>query len=221
MSSLPVAQYAREQMVAQQIRAWDVLDVAVLNLFRRLPRELFVPLEYRDLAYADTDIPLGGGQHMLAPKVVGRILQALAIQPGEQLLEIGTGSGYLSACLALQGARVTSLEIDATLAAQARANLTAAGIDGVDVVHADALAHLAGPARFDAIVVTASLPIYDSRLESQLKPGGRLFAVVGEGAAMDARLITLAASGQRRQVSLFETVLDPLANAQRIEHFRF
>jgi protein-L-isoaspartate(D-aspartate) O-methyltransferase len=221
MSSLQAAKYAREQMVAQQIRAWDVLDERILNLFRELTREQFVPAAYRDLAYADTDIPLGHGQHMLAPKVVGRILQALKVQPHEQVMEVGTGSGFLSACLALQGAAVHSVEIFADLAEQARRNLAAAGIAKVQVVTGDALGMLAGPARFDAIVVTASLPVYDSRFEAQLKPGGRLFVVVGEGAAMDARLITIEASGQRRQESLFETVLDPLVNALRIEHFRF
>lgn len=221
MTSLQPATYAREQMVAQQIRAWDVLDEQILNLFRSLTREQFVPKAYRDLAYADTDIPLGQGQHMLAPKVVGRILQALDVQPREQVLEVGTGSGFLSACLALQGATVHSVEILADLAEQARSNLAAAAVTGVQVTTGDALAKLAGPARYDAIVLTASLPVYDSRFEAQLKPGGRLFVVVGEGPAMDARLISVDASGERRQESLFETVLDPLANALRIEHFRF
>jgi protein-L-isoaspartate(D-aspartate) O-methyltransferase len=221
MSSPKAAEYAREQMVAQQIRAWDVLDEDILNLFRRLPREHFVPAAFRDVAYADTEIPLPHGQHMLAPNVAGRILQALDVQPAEQVLEVGTGSGFLSACFALQGARVSSLEIFADIAAQARLNLAAAGIAGVDVTTADALGRLAGPARYDAIAITSSLPIYDSRFEAQLKPGGRLFVVVGEGAAMDARRVTLEASGERRQDSLFETVLDPLVNALRIEHFRF
>ncbi len=221
MTRLQAAEYAREQMVAQQIRAWDVLDENVLNLFRQLVREQFVPAAYRDLAYADTDIPLGHGQHMLAPKIVGRILQALDVQPKEQVLEVGTGSGFLSACLALQGASVRTIEIYPDLAAQAQSNLASAGILGVQVTTGDALGMLAGPARFDAIVITASLPVYDSRFEAQLKPGGRLFVVVGEGAAMDARLITRELSGERRQESLFETVLDPLVNAQRLEHFRF
>ena len=221
MSSLQATAFAREQMVSQQIRAWDVLDNDILNLFRRLPREHFVPAAYRDVAYADTSIPLAHGQHMLSPKLAGRILQALDVQPRESVLEVGTGSGFLSACLALQGAAVSSVEIFADLAEQARRNLAAAGIPGVEVTQADALSLLAGPPRYDAIVITASLPVYDSRFEAQLKPGGRLFVVVGEGAAMEARLVTCEASGERRQDSLFETVLDPLVNAQRIEHFRF
>ena len=221
MTASPVAEFAREQMVAQQIRAWDVLDEDVLNLFRRLPRELFVPAAYRDLAYADTRIPLPQGQHMLAPSLAGRILQALDVQPGEAVLEVGTGSGFLSACFALQGARVSSLEIHADIADQARRNLAAAGVPGVDVTHSDFFSRLADAGRYDAIALTGSLPLYDSRIEALLKPDGRLFAVVGEGAAMEARLITRAASGDRRQASLFETALDPLAHAPRAEHFRF
>jgi protein-L-isoaspartate(D-aspartate) O-methyltransferase len=216
-----VAEFAREQMVAQQIRAWDVLDDGVLNLFRRLPRETFAPAAYHDVAYADMQIPLPHGQHMLAPSVAGRILQALDVQPGERVLEAGTGSGFLSACFALQGAQVSSLEILADLAEQARLNLAAAGIPGITVTHADFFSQLAGPVRYDAIAVTGSLPLYDSRIEDLLKPDGRLFVVVGEGAAMEARLITRSASGERRQASLFETVLDPLAHAPRAEHFRF
>jgi protein-L-isoaspartate(D-aspartate) O-methyltransferase len=221
MSMSQVAEFAREQMVAQQIRAWDVLDEDILNLFRRLPRESFAPAAYRDVAYADMQIPLPQGQHMLAPSVAGRILQALDVQPGENVLEAGTGSGFLSACFALQGARVSSLEIHADLAEQARLNLAAVGIQGVTVTHADFFSQLASAGRYDAIAVTGSLPLYDSRIEALLKPDGRLFVVVGEGAAMEARLITRSASGERRQNSLFETVLDPLAHAPRAEHFRF
>lgn len=225
MVSQQESEFAREQMVAQQIRAWDVLDLTVLDLFRRLPREDFVPAAYRDVAYADTPIPLSADQHMLTPKVAGRIVQALAVKPGEQVLEIGTGSGFLSACFSLQGARVRSLEINATLAEQARRNLQAAGFGSsqapIEVETADAYTRLSGTPTYDAIVFTASMPLYDARFEAQLKPGGRLFVVVGEGPAMDARLVTRETSGQRREASLFETVLDPLVNALRTEQFRF
>lgn len=221
MSTSPVAAFAREQMVAQQIRAWDVLDENILNLFRRLPREQFVPQAYRDLAYSDFRVPLGEDQHMLAPSLAGRMLQALDVQAGESVLEVGTGSGFLSACLALQGARVSSVEIRAGLAAQAQRNLAAAGVAGVDVMNADFFSLLDGTARYDAIAVTGSLPVHDPRIEALLKPEGRLFIVVGEGAAMDARLVTLGAAGDRRQASLFETVLDPLDHAPRVEHFHF
>jgi protein-L-isoaspartate(D-aspartate) O-methyltransferase len=221
MVSLQVSQYAREQMVAQQIRAWDVLDDDVLDLFRHLARETFVPAAFRDVAYADTQIPLGKGQHMLAPKVAGRIVQAMTVARGDQLLEVGTGSGFLSACFALQGAGVRSLEIHAELAAQARLNLAAAGLGSVQVETADAYLRLAATPAYDAIVITASMPFYDARFEAQLKPGGRLFVVVGEGPAMDARLITRDRQGGRREESLFETVLDPLVNALHVDTFRF
>jgi protein-L-isoaspartate(D-aspartate) O-methyltransferase len=221
MSTSLVADYAREQMVAQQVRAWDVLDEAVLELLRNLPREHFVPEAYRDAAYADLPIPLAQGQHMLTPSVVGRVLQALDVQPGESVLEGGTGSGYLSACFARQGARVTSLEIRAELADRARRNLSAAGISGVDVTHADFFSRLDVAARFDVIALTGSLPVYDPRIETLLKPDGRLFVVVGAGAAMEAKLVTRHASGERREDSLFETVLDALDHAPRVPHFRF
>ena len=220
MSTNPATAFAREQMVSQQLRAWDVLDDGILELFRRLPREHFVPAAYRDTAYGDMAIPLADGQHMLRPSVAGRLVQALDVQPGESVLEAGTGSGFLSACLALQGARVTSLEIRAQLAEQARANLSAAGIQGVDVRHADFFSLLGGEARYDAIAVTGSLPTYDARIESLLKPEGRLFIVVGTGPAMEARLITNGPEG-RREASLFETVLDSLDHAPRNPSFTF
>ena len=213
--------YAREQMVTHQLRTWDVLDETILDAVRTLPRELFVPEAWRDLAYADTEVPLAHGQHMLAPKIVGRILQALGVRPGERVLEVGTGSGYLTACLARLGAQVTSLEIHADLSAAARLRLDAVGLAGPRLVNADALAAASSGEQYDAIAVTASLPVYDARFEAQLRPGGRLFVVVGEGPAMEARLITRGAAGERTQKGLFETELDPLQNALRVEGFRF
>ncbi|MEN9704233.1 MAG: hypothetical protein RLZZ393_112 [Pseudomonadota bacterium] len=221
MSTNPAHTPSREQMVTQQVRAWDVLDDGILELFRRLPREHFVPPAYRDAAYADVPLPLADGQHMLVPSVAGRLLQALDVQPGERVLEIGTGSGFLSACFALQGAKVTTLEIHSRLAEQARANLAAAGIPGVDVRHADVFSMLAGPDRFDAVAVTGSLPEYDERFESLLNPEGRLFVVVGAGHAMEARRITLGAAGERQEESLFETGLDALDHARRPAGFIF
>ena len=221
MSSLPAANYAREQMVSQQIRAWDVLDDTILDLLRDLPREHFVPAAYRDTAYADMPLPLGHGQHMLAPSIVGRIIQAVAVQPGQTLLEVGTGSGYLSACFSRQGAIVSSLEIHADLAAQARRNLSDAGINNVALTHGDATELLATAPQHDVVVVTASLPVYDERFEQALRPGGRLLVVVGTGAAMDARLISRDANGGRQQQSLFETVLDPLVHAKQANAFHF
>lgn len=218
MSAIP---YAREQMVSQQLRTWDVLDDTILDAVRALPRELFVPADWRDVACADLSIPLPHGQHMLAPKVVGRILQALLVQPGERVLEVGTGSGYLTACLAALGGQVTSLEIHPDLAERARQNLAAAGFPGPQVVQTDAFAWANGTAQFNAIALTGSLPLYDDRFEKMLCPGGRLFVVVGEGPAMEARLITRHADGSRTQQDLFETQLDALLNAPRREAFRF
>lgn len=213
--------YAREQMVSQQVRAWDVLDDGVLEIMRAVPRENFVPAGYRDVAFADVEIPLSGGPRMLTPKVVGRILQSIGLLPGSRVLEVGTGSGFLSACMSRMGATVRSVEILPALADFARQNLRSAGSASVEVVTGDAFALIAGDSRYDAIALTGSLPLYDPRFEQQLEAGGRLFAVVGEGAAMDARLVTRLPEGGFRRESLFETVLEPLVNALRREAFRF
>lgn len=208
-------------MVSQQLRTWDVLDDAILDAVRSLPRELFVPEGHKDVAYADVSIPLPGGERMLPPNVVGRILQALKVLPGEQVLEVGTGSGFLTACLARLGAQVQSVEIHAELVEFARGALSAAGVSGPQLRRADVFTELDGAPRYDAIALTGSLPVYDGRFEAMLKPGGRLFVVVGEGPAMDARLITRTAAGGRELDSLFETQLPALVNALRTEGFRF
>jgi protein-L-isoaspartate(D-aspartate) O-methyltransferase len=213
--------YVREQMVSHQLRTSDVLDDRVLDAVRSLDREIFVPEAWREVAYADIQIPLGHGQHMLTPRIAGRILQALLVKPGERVLEIGTGSGYLTACLARLGGDVTSIDIVEQFTLDARRHLNAAGLAGPRLVHGDALALASSAETYDAIAITASLPVYDARFEAQLKPGGRLFVVVGEGDAMEARLISRTADGQRTQTGLFETRLDPLRNAVRIEAFRF
>jgi protein-L-isoaspartate(D-aspartate) O-methyltransferase len=218
------ALYSREQMVSHQLRTWDVLDEAILDAVRTLPRETFVPEGYRDLAYADAEIPLPHGQHMLAPMIVGRALQSVAVQPKDRVLEIGTGSGYLTACLGRLGAQVTSLEIYADLSEAARRNLDAVGLAGPRLLQGDAFATASNGEQYDAIVITASMPVYDARFEAQLLPGGRLFVIVGEGPAMEARLITRPRAGDgaaRTQQALFETQIDPLQNALRIEPFRF
>jgi protein-L-isoaspartate(D-aspartate) O-methyltransferase len=221
MSSPQVAEFAREQMVSQQIRAWDVLDETILDLFRRLPREAFVPARYRDTAYADLPVPLPCGQHMLRPSVVGRLLQSVAVRQGERVLEVGTGSGYVSACLGALGAQVRSLEIHGELAATARASIAAVGLGQVEVVEADAFASFAAGPQYDVVVLTGSLPVHDPRFESLLRPGGRLFAIVGNAPAMEARLVTAGTSGERRSESLFETVVAPLEGTLRTDTFRF
>ncbi len=212
--------YAREQMVSQQVRAWDVLDDRILDVLRRVPRERFVAAAYRDIAFADTEIPLPHGHLMLAPKVVGRILQAIDLQGTESVLEIGTGSGFLSACAAQLAPKVRSIEIVPEIATLARANLQAAETTGVEVLDGDGLRY-GDDRQYDAIVVTASMPLYQPHFEQLLAPGGRLFVVVGDGAPMEARLVRRDAAGKLATTSLFETRLEPLVNARRPETFRF
>jgi protein-L-isoaspartate(D-aspartate) O-methyltransferase len=209
---------ARTQMLGQQLRAWEVLDDRVLRAFAETPRENFVPPEYRDLAFADTEIPLPHGQAMLAPKVEGRILQALQVEPIDEVLVVGTGSGYLTACLARLAKRVTSVDIFPDFATAAAPKLAACGIRNVELLTADALT-LSYPGRFDAIAVTGSVPTLDDHFVSMLRPQGRLFIVVGREPAMEARLITLQPNGTTTTESLFETVLAPLVNAERPEPF--
>jgi protein-L-isoaspartate(D-aspartate) O-methyltransferase len=210
----------REQMIEQQVRAWDVLDGRVLAVMRRVPRELFVPQEQRYRAYADAEVPLQRGQHMLRPSVVGRLLQALLPLPGERVLEIGAGTGFVTACLRSMATRVRSLEIFPELAEAARHNLTLFGLSDVEVIGGDAMQGDDGT-RYDAIAVTASLPYYDARFERMLTVGGRLFVVVGEPPVMDARLVRRTSEDAVTSRSLFETVIDPLVNAVRPPDFRF
>jgi protein-L-isoaspartate(D-aspartate) O-methyltransferase len=210
----------REQMIEQQVRAWDVLDERVLEVLRRVPRALFVPATQRYRAYADVEVPLARGQHMLRPSVAGRLLQALLPAGGERVLQIGSGSGFITACLRALATQVSSQEIFPELAEQARRNLAALGMRDVAVVDADALQGDSG-ARYDAIAVTASLPLYDTRFERMLTVGGRLFVVVGEAPVMDARLVRRTAADAFATQSLFETVIDPLVNAARPPQFTF
>ena len=211
---------AREQMIEQQVRAWDVLDGRVLALLRKVPREHFVPPAQRAFAFADLEVPLPHGQHMLRPSVAGRLLQALELSGGERVLEIGAGSGFLTACLAATATQVQSIEIVPELAALSRENLGSLGIRNADVVTGDGM-QLEPRTRFAAIAVTASMPVYEEALQRQLEIGGRLFVVVGEGPAMDARLVRRTSEEAWTTTSLFETVIDPLINAPRPPEFRF
>jgi protein-L-isoaspartate(D-aspartate) O-methyltransferase len=212
--------YAAEQMIEQQVRAWEVLDARVLDVMRQVPRELFVPPAQRYRAYADVEVPLARDQHMLRPSVAGRVLQGLLPQAHERVLEIGTGTGFVTACLRKLAAGVRSLEIYPELADAARRNLVALGLSDVEVIDGDALLVDDG-ARYDVIAVTGSLPLYDARFERMLNLGGRLFIVVGEAPVMDARLVRRTADNAWATESLFETVIDPLVNAVRPAEFRF
>jgi len=213
---------ARFNMIEQQIRPWDVLDRRVLEVFAEVPREAFVPEAYRNLAFADIEIPIGLGEAMMAPKVEARMLQALAVQPNDQVLEIGTGSGFVTACLARLAARVTSIEIHPELTETARARLAEQQITNLELRTGDALSHL-GDQRYDVIAVTGSLPLADQshELAQCLALGGRMFVVIGETPVMEATLVTRIWEDQYTVENLFETELRPLVNARTPERFRF
>lgn len=205
-------------MLSQQIRAWDVLDPKVLSALESTPREDFVPEKERDLAFADTEIPLAHGQCMMAPKVEARLLQELAIQPSDSGLEIGTGSGYFAACMSRLARRVQSMEIFADLCSGAREKLALAGIDNVEVVNDDAMG-ATFDSRFDVVAVTASVPSLDERFVRLLNPGGRLVIVVGRPPVMEALLIRKETDGGVTEKSLFETLLTPMINADQPKPF--
>ena len=169
---------ARTQMLGQQLRAWEVLDERVLSACHDTPREQFVPREYRDLAFADIEIPLGHGESTLAPKIEGRLLQALQVQPIDDVLVVGTGSGYLTACLSRLGKSVTSIDLVPEFVHDAARKFVDHDINNVEVHVADAFA-VQYVGRFDAIALTGSVPALDSHFIQMLRPEGRLFAVVG------------------------------------------
>ncbi len=213
-------QAARRQMVDQQIRTWEVLDTHVLDTLAAIPRESFVEDAYRQLAFADASIPIGFGQTMLAPKMHGRILQALAIDATDRVLEVGTGSGYLTAALGLLSANTTSIDIHPEFIDMARRNLGAVPRARVDLQVRDAFAPSA-LGQFEAIALTGSMPVYDERFEKALSVGGRLFAVVGSAPVMEALLVRRVDAAQWVRESLFETVIEPLIGAPAAPRFVF
>lgn len=212
---------ARFNMIEQQVRPWDVLDPDVLDLLGGIHRENFVPPAFRNLAYADCEIPLGNGSVMLAPKIEARALQALAPRRHEKVLEIGTGSGYMAALLAAHAAQVWSIEIDPALAQQACANLERAGVVNVTVETGDGLSGLPAHAPYDVIVVSGAVPAIPQVLLEQLKVGGRLFAIVGDAPVMEAQRVTRVSETAWSTVNLLETATRPLANAPRPSTFIF
>ena len=217
---------ARFNMVEQQVRPWDVLDQSVLDLLFVVRREDFVPPPYRTLAFTDMEIPLkvdgvDTGEFMWAPKLEARIVQELAIKPHDSVLEIGTGSGYLSALLAHKAHHVLSIEIDRRLKAFAEGNLARAGVHNVKVEPGDGSRGWPGKAPYDVIVVTGSLPVMPDGLKNQLRIGGRMAAIVGEEPVMTAELFTRATETSFDVVKLFETSVKPLKNAERPSSFRF
>jgi protein-L-isoaspartate(D-aspartate) O-methyltransferase len=211
----------RFNMVAQQIRTWYVLDDNVLDLLYKVKREEFVPADNRAAAFVDMEIPLGYGQVMLTPKMEARILQELHVQKTDKILEVGSGSGYMTALLADRGAHVHSVEIIPELKAMAENNLKAHNITNVTVELGDAARGWSKYEPYDVIVLTASTPVLPAAFQNSLNPGGRLFAIVGEDPVMEALLITCVAPGEFTTTQLFETSTATLVNAQQPARFSF
>lgn len=211
---------ARFNMIEQQIRPWDVSDAQVLSLLSAVKREQFVPAGRQSLAFMDMEIPLGFGACMWQPKLEARVLHELQVQCGERVLEVGTGSGYLTALLSRLAAQVSSVEIVPELSAQAAHNLAAHGFDNIQLEVGDA-ANSWGSAQYDVIVLTGSVPVHPAAFQQQLNIGGRLFAIVGDAPAMHAKVITRLANDVFENVTLFETNVAPLQNATQPQRFVF
>jgi len=210
----------RFNMIEQQIRTWDVLNIDILDLLFKVKREGYVPAMYRSLAFMDMEIPLGHGVAMLAPKLEARILQELDVKKTDKVLEVGSGSGYLTALLAELSAHVCSVEIVPELKAMAERNLAGHGITNVSLELGDASRGSSKHAPYDVIVLTGSTPVLPDAFQNSLNIGGRLFAVVGDAPAMEARLITRGADSFTI-TTLFETCIPPLKNALQPERFVF
>lgn len=206
-------------MVEQQVRTWEVLDQRVLDALVRVRREDFVPQRHRKLAFTDMMLPLDEGQVMMKPVVEGRMLQALSVEPFERALEIGTGSGFITACLADLAREVASLDIHPKLAGAARARVSAAGYSNFDVIAEDALGGWQPPQAYDALAVTGSVPSLPETLKSWVDVGGRIFVVEGQSPVMEAVLYTQVAEGDWQRESLFETDLPRLENIEEPSTF--
>lgn len=214
------AEYARRQMVEQQIRTYEVSDPEVLAVFADVPREDFVRPGYHEFAFSDTRLPIGHGQHMMTPTVEGRMLQALALSPDDEVLEIGTGTGFTAACMARLARSIVSVDIFPDFIESAAGNLKQSGTGNVSLFAMDAAKELP-PGRFDAIAVTCSCPLFDTRFYEALKPEGRLFVIVGNAPVMDAELIVRGTDDQPRVTRLFETDETPMIGAAAPPAFQF
>lgn len=212
---------ARRNMIDQQIRPWDVLDERVLDLLAAMPRDAFAPPAYRRLAYADMSIPLEHAQVMMAPKIEARLLQSLAIAPTDDILEVGTGSGYLTSLLASLGRHVYSVDIFPDFVESARGKLGLHGVSNVTLEAGDAALGWALHAPYDVIAVTGSLPVLPESFQMSLRPGGRMFVVVGDAPVMEASLITRMGQQEWIRETLFETELPALINAPQPTRFVF
>lgn len=212
--------YARRQMVNQQVRGWNVYDEHVLAVLQEIPREQFVPPEFEALAFADLEIAIGHGQHMMTPTIEGRVLQALSLVGEERVLEIGTGSGFMTACLSRLASHVTSVDIFEDFLESAAARLAKCDISNVELLNMNAMEQLP-QGRFDAIAITGSLQSFDPRFVDALASNGKLFVVVGNAPAMQAKLVLRTEQHDWQSVSLFETSLEPLIDAALPPQFLF
>ena len=212
---------ARFNMIEQQIRPWDVLDTDILDLLMVVKRENFVPEAYRKLAFVDTSIPLPGGSAMLNPKIEARIAQDVHVKKHENVLLVGAGSGYLTALLAHRARHVTAVEIDPELKDMAQKNLTAAGITNVTVELGNGAQGWSNGAPFDVIVFAGALPVLPETVLQQIKPEGRILAIIGESPVMSAHLITRTGDTSYDTKKLFETDVKPLQAAVTPSHFTF
>ena len=207
-------------MIEQQIRPWGVLDSNALSALEEVPREAFVPSEFRHLAFADIEIPIGRGQTMMEPKLSARLFQALAPQPGEKILEVGTGSGYVTALLAHAGATITTVEIYPELSESAAEALGAVGVKNVSLEAGDAAEGWRRQDAWDGILLTASVPQLPAGFVQSLAPGGRALAVIGEAPAMEAMRAERDGAGSLLMNSLFDTQLAPMVNARETRVFQ-
>jgi len=212
---------ARHKMVVSQLRTFSVLDDRLLDIIERAPRHEFVPAECRDLAFADMQLPLGHGEVMMAPLVEARLLQALAIKPTDKVLEIGTGSGYVTYLLSQLAARVHSVEIRPEFTQRASEKLAAQGAGNVELEIGDGARGWDRHAPYDVIFVTGSLPMMAEGFRNNLAIGGRLAVIVGQDPVMEARLVTRTGATAFETRSLFDTSIPPLRNALTPEKFVF
>lgn len=212
---------ARFNMIEQQVRTWEVLDPKVLQLLGEVPRENFVPEAYQGLAFADIEIPLGAGQVMLSPKLEARILQALDVKKTDNVLHVGTGSGYFTALLAHLAKHVVSVEINPELNATAAYKLSQNNIHNVSLELADGTMGMPSKQPFDVIVFTGSSPVEPPNVRQQLKVGGVMFIALGQAPIMQATLITRVSDIGFRQDVLFETSIPALENATQANTFEF
>jgi protein-L-isoaspartate(D-aspartate) O-methyltransferase len=212
---------ARQNMVENQVRPWEVLDGRVLQTLSHVRREDFVAPEHRQLAFADLCLPIGHGEVMMKPVLEGRVLQAVGLKPEDQVLEIGTGSGFLTACLANLAAHVTSVDIHADFTATAGQRLQAAGIGNVTLNTGDAVNAWQPQGTFDVVVVTGAVYRIPDRFLTWLKPNGRLLVIRGESPVQEVMLLTNEGNGRYAEESLLETDLPYLAHAEPPRRFVF